>query len=592
MNNKPQLIFDIECYVNYFLVAFLNVTTGNVRYFELHDDQTLDINTISRILNSYELITFNGTGYDMLILALAMTGASNRALKDASDAIINHKLKPWVFTQKFHVHPLRADHIDLMEVAPGTGSLKLYGGRLHAPKLQDLPIEPSARITPEQREDIRRYCANDLRTTAALLTKLTPQIELRRAMSKEYGQDLRSKSDAQIAEAVIRKQVTKIIGFDIGRSELDLAAVIRYVKPTFIHFDTAPLRALLSRILDAEFYLSSAGKVLEPDALRTDIQLGQSTYRLGIGGLHSSEKSVAHIADDNYVLIDRDVVSYYPSIILNCGLYPRQMGTAFLTAYQAIVERRLAAKRNGNAIVSDALKITINGSFGKFGSPYSRLFSPDLLIQTTVTGQLVLLMLIESLELHGISVISANTDGVVIKCPTDKTDLLDDLIFGWECVTGFNTEETRYLALYSRDVNNYIAVKTDGCKTKGVYAPPGLHKNPDGQICVDAAIAYLRQKTPIADTVHACRDITRFVKVRTVKGGALHGDRYLGRVVRWYHAVGAESAIHYQINGYKVPDTDGSLPLQNLPDVFPNDVDYDRYIADAESILSEIGELK
>ena len=39
-------------------------------------------------------------------------------------------------------------------------------------------------------------------------------------------------------------------------------------------------------------------------------------------------------------------------------------------------------------------KIQINGSFGKLGSKYSLLYAPDLLLQTTITGQLALLMLI------------------------------------------------------------------------------------------------------------------------------------------------------------------------------------------------------
>jgi hypothetical protein len=589
MPTKPQLILDIECYPDYFLVAFMNVATKNVRFFERHAEELLDTATLRRILNTYEIITFNGTGYDLPMLSFAMTGVDNAALKHASDAIINNNLKPWVFEKQFNVAPLSADHIDLMDVAPGTGSLKLYGGRLHFRTLQDLPLEPGASIAPEQRPAIREYCQNDLHTTAALLHALTPQIDLRRAMSAEYTQDLRSKSDAQIAEAVIRQQVTRIMGFDIGKPEPDFDAVFRYQKPDFIAFQTPALQSLLNTILNAEFHLNAVGKVQEPDALRTEISIGNATYRLGIGGLHSTEKSAAHIADEHHLIIDRDVVSYYPSIILNCGLYPRQMGSAFLTAYQAIVQRRLTAKRNGNSIVANALKITINGSFGKFGNRYSRLFSPDLLIQTTVTGQLALLMLIETLELQGIAVVSANTDGIVIKCPVSKAALLDDLVFAWECATGFDTEETRYTALYSRDVNNYIAIKPDGCKTKGVYAPAGIHKNPDGQIAIDAAINYLRHGTPIGDTIRACNDVRHFVKVRTVRGGALYRDQFLGRVVRWYYSVGTTGAIHYRVNGYKVPDTDGATPLQTLPDQFPSNVDVDRYIADAHAILTEIG---
>ncbi|MEG7688959.1 hypothetical protein U2044_15310, partial [Listeria monocytogenes] len=65
-------------------------------------------------------------------------------------------------------------------------------------------------------------------------------------------------------------------------------------------------------------------------------------------------------------------------------------------------------------------KIMINGTFGKTGSQYSVLFAPTMLIQTTITGQLSILMLIEWHEHYGIPVISANTDGIVINCPRDK----------------------------------------------------------------------------------------------------------------------------------------------------------------------------
>src|SRR3546814_14028970 len=58
--------------------------------------------------------------------------------------------------------------------------------------------------------------------------------------------------------------------------------------------------------------------------------------------------------------------------------------------------------RSGNKPVADSLKIVINGSFGKFGSKYSILYAPNFLTQTTLTGQLSILLLIEMLEMAGI----------------------------------------------------------------------------------------------------------------------------------------------------------------------------------------------
>ena len=117
---------------------------------------------------------------------------------------------------------------------------------------------------------------------------------------------------------------------------------------------------------------------------------------MGIGGLHSCEKSQYVVADENTVLRDADVSSYYPSIILQQKLSPKAMGKDFITIYQSIVSRRIEAKHRGDKVTADTLKICVNGSFGKLGSKYSALYAPELLIQTTLTGQLALLMLIES----------------------------------------------------------------------------------------------------------------------------------------------------------------------------------------------------
>ena len=121
------------------------------------------------------------------------------------------------------------------------------------------------------------------------------------------------------------------------------------------------------------------------------------TQATGIGGLHSQEKSISVVSNETHVMRNADFASYYPFIILNQGLYPKHLGTKFLSVYRSIVETRLRAKADGNKLIAESLKITINGSFGKLGSKYSKLYSPNLMLATTITGQLTLLMLIEQL---------------------------------------------------------------------------------------------------------------------------------------------------------------------------------------------------
>lgn len=411
-------------------------------------------------------------------------------------------------------------------------------------------------------------------------------------MTEQYGIDLRSKSDAQIAEAVIKSEVGKIAGKKIDRPIISPGTQFHYRVPEFISFAGQALRDALALVTSVPFVIQRGGNVEMPKAISAlQIRIGGSTYQMGIGGLHSTEKCVSHQADDGTLLIDRDVASYYPSIILNCGLYPRHMGHAFTKVYRSLVQRRLDAKHSGDKVTADALKITINGSFGKLGSMWSALYSPDLLIQTTLTGQLALLMLIEMLEGQGVPVVSANTDGVVIKCPADKISEMNAVVGLWEMVTGFDTEDTHYRALYSRDVNNYIAIKPDGgWKAKGTYAPAALQKNPTNEVCAEAVRAFLISGTPVEQTVNNCTDLRKFLTVRQVKGGCVDQQgEFLGRAARWYYSTLVAGPLRYKVNGYTVARSEGAMPCMMLPDSIPTDLDRDWYIREAFEILTDVG---
>lgn len=535
---RPTLAMDTEVYINFWSIGFMDATTREVvAEFESYPGHPLDVAGVARWMQAGEIVSYNGRNYDDPMITLALTGASNEVLKLASDAIIKDNLKPWLFEAQFGVKiPQHWDCIDLIEVAPGIASLKIRGGRMHSKKMQDLPIEPSATITPEQREELRTYRNNDLETTVDLYWQLKPQLDLRAVMSREYGTDLRSKSDAQIAEAVIKAR----LGRYIEKPRIPPGTQYRYQVPDFIAFHTPAMQDVLQMVKGAVFVISAKDQLLMPKELETrKIAVGSSVYQMGIGGLHSTEAAVCHIAADDEVMFDIDVTGYYPDIIRRLGLFPRQIGPQFLQVYGAIVDRRVEAKHAGDKVVADSLKIVVNGSFGKFGSKYSILYSPDLMLQTTVTGQLSLLMLIEAMELCGMHVVSANTDGIVVKCKRHMLWMRDQLVADWENRTSFKMEETRYAALYSANVNNYIAMKLGfdkatkqwtnevvGAKTKGWYADAALAKNPIAAVSVEAVIAFLQHGTPIADTVRSCTDIRKFVIVRSVTGGAekLHGD--------------------------------------------------------------------
>lgn len=589
------LLFDLEIYPNYFLAAFKQYNGNKVVTFELYPGtEVFNAQKLLWVMHNFCLVGFNSNKFDIPILYMALQGCSLDDLHEAVEMIIQRGAQPRDIEERFKFKIGQINTVDLIEVAPLSASLKAYMARLHAQRLQDLPYDPNKPLSVEEAYKVLIYCCNDLDGTGLLLKELEPQLELRASMSLEYKQDLRSKSDAQIAEAVICSEVAKLIGRYPKRPKIEPGTTFKYNVPDFITYQTKEFQDMLEVVKNTVFTVEANGKISTSSNLEEyKVKLGKSVYRMGVGGLHSSEECIAHYADEDTLLLDVDASSYYPSIILNQSLYPKHMGLNFLEVYRSIVTRRLKAKKEGNKVVADSLKITINGSFGKLNSKYSSLYAPDLLIQVTLSGQLCLLFLIEMIELSGIPVVSANTDGIVIKCKISRYDNLVNIIKLWENITGFETEETRYKSIFLANVNNYVTVKTDGkTKLKGAYAKAGLSKNPVSTICIDAVIEKITNDIPIEKTIKECKDITKFVIARNVKGGAEKDGVYLGKIVRWYYAYKQTGTINYVMTGNKVPKSEGGYPVMDLPPSFPDNIDYNRYIEEATEILIDIGYLK
>jgi hypothetical protein len=634
---------DTECYRNYWLCKFYDPVFKQFHKVEFQQGQVLDTARLKNFIANATLVTFNGNKYDVPMIQAALAGFTTDMLKNLSDSIIKFKLQPWQALRDFglsYVDDSFFDVIDLIEVAPGTANLKIYGGRLHTKKMQDLPIDVDAILTQGNMVDIDQYCGNDLLTTLDLFVALKSDLETRYELSDQYSVDLRSKSDAQIAEAAFKK----LLPFKVDVPFIQPGTVFQYDVPSCIRFTTVELLATLERVKSARFTIGMDGSPKMPPELDDHyVKLGDSVYRMGIGGLHSSEQSVYHVADANYCLLDVDGDSFYPMIMSTLELYPPQIGPIFLEIYNGWIKTRLKYKNTGAKKKAATFKIKINGTYGKTGSKYSILYAPKLLIQTTITGQLMLLMLIEMLETSGIRVISANTDGIVIKAMYTQIPLRDAIVEEWEQRTKIQTSSTHYKAIFFRDVNCYMAFKPDGeVKAKNALGNAGLAKNPQNEICNDAVQAYLLNGTPLLQTITECKDIRKFVTVRAVQGGgnwvqgvvppdgiraqrdwlaqrgwSLNADKthdnvklnrygcsltmavaiefealpktYLGKAVRFYHAVNQPGYIGYQSSGKMVATSENCKPVMDLPNDFPTDIDYDWYTRAAHEILNDIG---
>ena len=589
-----MVILDIELYKDYLLIYFKDLKTGKYKYYEMFPGQPLDIGGVKAIMERNTTVTFNGNGYDLPLIVAALEGWDNKHLKAFSDSIIKSNKPSWSICKTNNiVVPDSWDTIDLISVAPGIASLKLYGARLGAPRIQDLPIDPDDSIEPGQREELRTYCINDLSTTELLFNTLKPQIDLRVSMSAQYELDLRSKSDPQVAEAVIAKELEKKTGRKYRPLKLKDGATIRYQDPQIVSFKDQTIHDIFEKILTHEFEFLGNGSIKLPKWLKdTKIKIGNSVYQMGIGGLHSCEKS-QYIEAGDKLLLDVDVSSYYPNLILRQNLAPKSMGPEFLNLYKSIVDRRLKAKASGDKVGADSGKLQINGSFGKLGSKYSILYAPELLLQTTITGQLCLLMLISRLEDAGISVVSGNTDGIVCHLAKQKEHDLETEIWDWELDTSFELERTDYRLIASRDINNYFAITTVGkIKRKGCFANGGLNKNPNQNIIYTAVIEFIKNGTPLEQTIRGCDDINQFVTCRKVTGGCTFNGEKLGKTVRFYSATDSffiDPCIHYTLNGNRVAGSGGCKPIMDISGGLPADINYGVYVENAQKLLLDVG---
>lgn len=599
---------DVECFENFFLVCLKRFADGKRMAFELSERSTLDVAGLRAALNSNLIVTFNGTTYDLPMVHLALAGADCAKLKIASDRIIKGNMKPWDVKRELGVRVPRLNHIDLMEPNPSVRqSLKALHGRLHGRFIVGLPFAPEARLSPEQMNVATLYCMNDLDATEGLYAAMLEPTKLRVALGREYGMDFRSKSDAQIGEAIVIQRVEQATKRRVQKN-LVTDLTFHYDPASFIRFESETLSMILDNLRRVKFHVVG-GKVQTPPELEREVQIGEAVYSMGIGGLHSQEAHRALHSDDEYVLIDIDVTGHYPSIIRKLGLYPPALGPAFLEVANSIVEEREIAKvrqkdlTGDDAVTNkskiDGLKIVANGGlFGKLGSAYSPIFAPHLLIATTVTGQLSILMLIERVEQRGISVISANTDGVTLRCPRALEATLDALVVAWEAETGFGVEHTRYRALYSASVNSYLAVKeVGGVKRKGPAADPWsegdlraqLSKNPQMTILSEAVLRLAVDGVPIAETIAAATDPRGFVTVIRVSGGGTWRGVPLGRVVRYYWSVDGDPILD---GTRRVAKTEGARPLQELTSALPADLDRARYVAEAEKLARELAVIR
>lgn len=419
------------------------------------------------------------------------------------------------------------------------------------------------------------YNENDVFIVCEMIRLFIDEVRLRYNISKVYEVNVLSSSRSNIADKLFTKFYSEFSGLKYeqwGRkkTERTILSFNRVILPN-IKFKTKELQELLEEIKQVSTY-SVGKKALKEVAhkyphlkyLKTnndtgwfEVVINNLTYTIAMGGLHTQDRPRVlnskiikvdvpstgeqsgeamtsddiwdSITDDSYIYTHWDIASFYPSLIVNYNIAPAHLNKGvFCRLIKWLRDTRVVAKHTEgdidgipSNILAEVLKIVINSIYGKLGFEYGDLCDRLAVINVTINGQLLIMMLCEELELNRIEVISANTDGIVVKLYKKDRDKFNEIADRWKAITKFEADAEEYECYINRDINNYVIKEIGGKVTyKGVLNPTmyldNLQKGYDMPIVSKAVADYFLYNKPIMESLYECKNILDFCKTQNV----------------------------------------------------------------------------
>ena len=389
-------------------------------------------------------------------------------------------------------------------------------------------------ILPKYVEPMLYYNKNDVFIVCEIVRQKPEEVKLRYSLSSAFKLDLLSCSRANIADKLLVKYYSEMSGlhkskFEKLRTERTRLSFNKIIFP-HIRFRTKQLQDVLSEMKEISIYRTNK------DSFVKTVEFYDTTYTLATGGIHSVDPPAIMISDDKYVYIHYDIGSYYPSEMVAYNIAPKHLNNSIfvkmvdyfrltrLECKHTPDEVKMCIKGVPNKLSAEALKIVINAIYGKLGSETFWLYDRFAQMQVTINGQLMTMMVIEDLELAGIHVISANTDGIIVKLPRDKEEEFKQITDNWCKLNKLTADSERYKKFIRRDVNNYFNIQEskngDKIEYKGVLDPKqyikDLKKGYDMPIVAKAVYEYFVNNIPVMETLRNHKDILDFCKTQNV----------------------------------------------------------------------------
>lgn len=378
------------------------------------------------------------------------------------------------------------------------------------PNVQEFVCDWTKPLPLEDFDSMIDYNINDIESTSELLNRCKKDVDLRIAIEDEYGVRVLSKDGVNIGMKILTQKYLEKTGLtwqDIKdlRSPMSVIPLKDVILP-FIKYDSP----ILQRVLD-----DMKNQIVSPGrkGYENKFVFNNLRYSVGVGGIHSVNSPEIIIPRDDEMLIDIDVASLYPSILIEYEFYPKHLGKEFLEVYKQIKDERIEAKHNGDKVKNETLKLALNGLSGNLQNEHNFCYSPFAVMQIRINGQLLLLMLAEKLTQIGCRIVQANTDGLFVLLKKDAYSKVNSICREWEQLTKLTLEEDRFKAMYQYAINDYFAITEDNkVKEKGMFITAvKLGKGLTPKIIPKAVISFFKDGIPVEDTIKNCTDIRDFL---------------------------------------------------------------------------------
>lgn len=378
------------------------------------------------------------------------------------------------------------------------------------PNVQEFVCDWTKPLPLEDFDSMIDYNINDIESTSELLNRCKKDVDLRIAIEDEYGVRVLSKDGVNIGMKILTQKYLEKTGltwWDIKdlRSPMSVILLKDVILP-FIKYDSPILQRVLE---DMKNQIVSPGR----KGYENKFVFNNLRYSIGVGGIHSVNSPEIIIPRDDEMLIDIDVASLYPSMLIEYEFYPKHLGKEFLEVYKQIKDERIEAKHNGDKVKNETLKLALNGLSGNLQNEHNFCYSPFAVMQIRINGQLLLLMLAEKLTQIGCRIVQANTDGLFVLLKKDAYSKVNSICREWEQLTKLTLEEDRFKAMYQYAINDYFAITEDNkVKEKGMFITAvKLGKGLTPKIIPKAVISFFKDGIPVEDTIKNCTDIRDFL---------------------------------------------------------------------------------